>query len=336
MFCMGCGAETPPRATACPVCGRELGRPVSTARATAGEDTQNAHPEQMRTVHPPSASPPMPSIATGDLDMPGFPRDALGRAVLFTAIAMIVDFLAPWVNVDGVAQISPSVLGLPVLLPALALGLAALPVFRASLRAQPQYAALPLVIGAVSFGATAVIWLRTAFAAPLQAALGNTAGDGPVYEARIGLYLFLLGAAVLTITGYQLFLNAATANAAAQQRATTTLAQKPAVGSASARSATSVASATAMPVGALAGTLIDPPTEAVMLPAQPVPVSQLAEMPSAPVTAPAVAVETAHENGHSGIALPGSPAWNQAPALPSHQRPSPAAGWPRHPNMRRR
>jgi hypothetical protein len=281
----------------------------------------------------------MPSIATGDLDMPGFPRDGLGRAVLFTAIAMIVDFLAPWVNVDGVAQISPSVLGLPVLLPALALGLAALPVFRASLRAQPQYAALPLVIGAVSFGAAAVIWLRTSFAAPLQAALGNTAGNGPAYAARIGLYLFLLGAAVLTITGYQLFLNAATASAAQQRATTPTLAQKPAVGSASVRSATSVASTPALPVSAplaLAGTLADPPTEAVMLPVQPVPMSQLADISPAPVAAPAVDVATAHENGHSGIALPGSPAWNQAPALPSHQRPSPAAGWPRHPNMRRR
>src|SRR5579863_6165669 len=127
VFCMGCGAEVPPRAASCPVCGRDTGRggelraapPLAdaydgAAGASAMHDIPLEHaapPVPVSIPVPiPAPVPPLaagPSIGSGDLDQPGFPRDALGRSLIFTVLAMAADLLAPWVNLGG-SRVAPS------------------------------------------------------------------------------------------------------------------------------------------------------------------------------------------------------------------------------------
>lgn len=342
---MGCGAETPPRASACPVCGRPLGagaasRPDETrpqagigSRSSATEAEAERHTtqrQQTTALHPtPGAAraTSAPSISRGDLATAGFPRDTLGRAVIFTVLAMCADLVAPWVMLDG-ERIAPSDVGLPILSAVVVLGLAALPVIRPSLRATPLYAAAPLVIGAASFGAAGAVWLRTALSsggADVTADVNSSSPlhvasftFSPVYIADVGLYLFLAGAVVLVCTGYQLFLAAARASALAELRATLPAPVPPATRSAAPAAAAAVAPAAA-------------PTAA------PVSAEPIAATVG-PQTGDGDGADTAHAgspppsaNGHRDpeIALPGSPAWSQAPALPNYQRPSSTLGWRR-------
>jgi hypothetical protein len=340
MFCMGCGAETPPRASACPVCGRPLGagaasRPDETRpqagigpRSSATEAEAERHTtqrQQTAVLHPglgAARATSAPSISSGDLATTGFPRDTLGRAVIFTVLAMCADLVAPWVMLDG-ERIAPSTVGLPILGAVVVLGLAAVPVIRPSLRATPLYAAAPLAIGAASFGAAGAVWLRTALSSgaadvnsssPLRVA--NFAFS-PVYIADVGLYLFLAGAVVLVCIGYQLFLAAARASALAELRATAPAPVLAATRSAVPAAATAVAPASA-PSIALASA---EPTAAPVGPQTGDGGGGTAHADSPPPSA----------NGHRDqkIALPGSPAWGQAPALPAYQRPSSTLGWRR-------
>lgn len=342
MFCMGCGAETPPRASACPVCGRPLGAstsvragdvpPAADVASRAATTRANAAPRVAPTTAAALDPAPVatatlsgPSINRGDLATTGFPRDTLGRAVIFTVLAMCADLVAPWVNLDG-ARIAPSSVGLPILGAVVVLGLAALPVVRPNLRATPLYAAAPLVIGAASFGGAGAVWLRaTLSSAASNGADVNPGGAlqtasfafSPVYIADVGLYLFLAGAVVLVCTGYQLFLAAARASAVAELRAT---ALTPVTRGAASTLAGSAQAAAAAPVPTSPAASVEPAPSTAAHPLQ-----DDGDATSADGSPPAAG------NGRraSEIALPGSPAWNQAPMLPTYQRPSPTLGWRR-------
>lgn len=327
MFCMGCGAETPPRASACQVCGRPLGGPsrpdevppaagtaprASTSAADAGSRLTQ-HAAAARDLAPIAARATTgPSIGKGDLTTTGFPRDTLGRAVIFTVLAMCADLVAPWVNLDG-TRIAPSAVGLPILGVVVVLGVAALPVTRPTLRATPLYAAAPLVIGAASFGSAGAVWLRTALSTSGGSAASDSFQVSPAYIADVGLYLFLAGAIVLVSIGYQFFLAAARASALAELRATALAPVTHAAAPAPASVSGAAPAPTAAPVFAdLADTTAAHPPEGN------------AAAAGADGLPPAA-------NGHHRpeIALPGSPAWSQAPSLPAYQRPSPTLGWRR-------
>lgn len=339
MFCMGCGAEVPPRAATCPVCGRDTsrsGEPHATlplvdaydgaagASASPSVPLDRAAPPSPVPMPARAPAPPVaigPSIGSGDLDQPGFPRDALGRSLIFTVLAMAADLLAPWANLGG-NRVAPSSLGLPALLGVIWLGLAALPLLRPSLRATPIYAAAPLVVGATSLGLAAAVWLRVTLLGAQTVVAG---ADGPSFQdtgatnsADVGLYLFLAGAIVLAVAGYQLLLAAARAQALAELRAEAAqpapAGSAPATGAAagmrstaSAGEAAPVASAAALNNGATTAASNSHP-----LPPPPAPAAPQAPTPTRP-----------------GVALPGSAAWNQTPNTPAFQRPSPTLGWRR-------
>lgn len=341
MFCMGCGAEMPPRAVTCPVCGRDTSRSgepraalplVDAYDGAAGASASPSMPLDRAAlpspvpmpIPVPAPAPPVaigPSIGSGDLDQPGFPRDALGRSLIFTVLAMAADLLAPWANLGG-NRVAPSSLGLPALLGLVWLGLAALPLLRPSLRATPIYAAAPLVVGSTSLGLAAAVWLRVTLLGAQTVVAGTDGASfqdtGTTNSADVGLYLFLAGAIVLVVAGYQLLLAAARAQALAELRAEAAqpapAGSAPATGAAagmstmaSAGEAASVASATALNNGATAAASNSRP-----LPPPPAPAAPQAPTPTQP-----------------GVALPGSAAWNQTPNTPSFQRPSPTLGWRR-------
>lgn len=346
MFCMGCGAEVPARAVVCPVCGRGTGGrgDARAASAQAGAlDKANmidgagergaprelsAAPTLALAAAP--TAPAGPSIGSGDLDQPGFPRDALGRSLIFTVLAMAADLLAPWVNVDG-NRIAPSSLGLLPALGAVWLALAVLPLLRPSLRATPLYAAAPLMVGATSLGLAAAVWIRvTLFGAQPTAQSGGDSAfqvlgaSSSAYQslstsssADMGLYLFLAGSVVLIIAGYQMFLAAARAEAHAGLRAEG-LAEAPERGASAgsavppARPAASDGRATT-PAARGAATAVAPDP-------RPLPSPPLTPVPAVPDAPPLPAPQR-------GVALPGSAAWNQTPHTPDFQRPSPLHGW---------
>ncbi|MFI5271877.1 MAG: hypothetical protein ACHQ4H_02435 [Ktedonobacterales bacterium] len=336
MFCMGCGAEASPQATACSVCGRDLGRGGAESRATAQAETRVASSERAGAVAAavpaaPSAhaapTGPTPSIGTGDLDQLGFPRDALGRALIFTVLALVADLLAPWVNLAG-TRLAPSAAGWPVFLAVVVFGLAVVPVVQPRLRAVPLYAAAPLVIGAASFGLAAAVWLRVEGMSLVAPSAANSAGSGgsvlavigPLYSAEIGLYLFLIGAVVLVVTGYQLLVAAARGQVIAEL----STAERRTLAASSAaplayNAAPSIASRS-MPAGATTPALTA--SAAQPLPPTPPPLPPEA-VPAPPLAAPA--------GGAPTIALPGSAAWSQTPDTPTFQRPSPAKHWGRRP-----
>src|SRR5258708_4728580 len=168
-----------------------------------------------------SAAPSIgPSIARGDLDAPGLPRDAAGRALLITVLTLLLDLLAPWINLYG-TRWAPAQAGTPIFVVVVLLGLALTPLTRPALRKSPLAAAAPLAVGAAGFGAAALLWASLALGAGVGASPAFSAPGGlavPVAPvADFGLYLFLFGAGVLMYTGYQLFLTAARSSSATQQ-----------------------------------------------------------------------------------------------------------------------
>jgi hypothetical protein len=317
VFCMGCGAELPSRTAVCAVCGRAAGQSGDQpgAPAVATTDPANALGADFaprERLAPPAPTPThAPSIGSGDLYQVGFPRDTLGRALIFTVLAMAADLLVPWIAINGM-RVAPSSLGVLPLLGVVWLALAALPLLRPSLRATPLAAVLPLVVGTVSFGvALAVLLSVTALSTPtviihpsLSEALFFMRGTA---SADVGLYLFLAGAVVLTIAGYQVFLAAARAAAHAELRS-------------------QASRAAVAPPSAIAGERHGPtqseralaPTSAAITP-PPLPSPPAEAAPSEPAPA-----------ADPGVALPGSAAWSQTPQTPAFQRPSPMQGWRHH------
>ena len=307
MFCMGCGAETPPYADRCPVCGRAIERAVgdnfysryNVAQATPVDATLVTRSEAART------QPAMegPSITNGDLDSPGLPRDATGRALLIAVVAMAADLLAPWINFYG-QHLSPAMVGAPALLIVALLALAALPLMRPSWRKRTEYAAVPIVIGGICFGAALVVWIVVTIAgsqrqSPTESQL--LLPSNLLVAADVGLYLFAFGAGVLVFAGYQLFLAAASARAATRTPLVSALLL--AAGTAEATDEASTSSAVPTPL------------------ALPTPAAGDVALASNGDAQPA------SSNGH--VPLPGTAAWDAAPAPQTYTRPISLNGWRR-------
>lgn len=327
MFCLGCGAETPPRATRCPVCGREV-------RGATGEVQWTVSPTASSSAAPiPAPRNPLsnlfesarltaraPSIEAGDLDTPGFPRDAYGRALLIAAIAMAADLLVPWIDQFG-TRVAPAQLGLPILVVVAILALTLVPLLRPSFRARPSLAAIPVVAGGMLLSPTLVLWGLITYNAyqmsqqPQQFAPDGSVVQTPTIGPDVGVYLFILGSVVLIFTGYHLFLQAA-------QRTSSPLAARP-----PATLVTLDSAATAQVSVAAAPDSAD--------------AAHTSEKSADPAAEPIGAMGQHRQESETSeheprVALPGSAAWHEAPQLPVYTRPSSLnGGWQRQPRTRR-
>lgn len=277
-----------------------------------------------------------PAIQPGDLAMPGLPRDAQGRALLITAVAMAADILAPWRVVFGqhvpLTQSGPPALAVLVLV-ALALAPLTKPVYRR----QPSVAVAPLLVGAVCLGVGLTYWgfIPQLNSQALQVVQGSNVG-GPdvvslpanvVISPDIGLYLFLLGSGVLILVGYQIFLAAVTA-------ATAVDAARSTAASLVAPSAT----ASPLPLDASRSVAAEPSPDNAAATVSPNAAAHTATTGTTGTTgangaAPAIVGANGRPHHHSAPStppLPGSLEWHQAPALPQPVRPSRlGAGWAR-------
>ena len=336
---MGCGAETPPRAARCPVCGRESslggGAPVaprdiplhSTATATRPGALPPASVD-VATARPSTPDEPLViSTARGGVSAPMLPKDALGVTLLVVCAALALDILAPWSASYTVRQSLVSRFGHPAyVVVALAL-IAALPLYHPRFRQVPLYTAAPLVVGAlvVGIGLTYYVFLarenaqalsQTTFSSPLLASQSRV--STPI-SPQLGLYLFMLIGVVLVVVGYQLFLAAVRA-----QYIVVALPQLPAQPLVSAPSAVLAATAFGAPNGVPSPSSV--PLSAVSTPAQAAmgstpPPERISAASPAPSSAPPAPIPTpaAARSGtadHDDLVLPGTDAWNQPPVSP--------------------
>ncbi len=320
VFCLGCGTELPAQATTCAVCGREVGR------ATGDGDPVSPHlapTASLAVVAPRSlAFNSPPTIQPGDLAMPGLPRDAQGRALLITVVAMAADILAPWRVVFG-QHVPLTQSGLPALGVLALIALALAPLIKPVYRRQPAVAVAPLLVGAVSLGVALTYW---GFIPQFNAQAINPGGPllssppaNVVISPDIGLYLFLLGSGVLILVGYQIFLAAATAAATAR----------------SAPASMAASPATAVPTvnasrGVAAGTVSDGDSATATVAPD---MAAHTDTSGTNGAAPAIAGANGHHRAPSTPStppLPGSIEWHQAPALPQPVRPTRlGSGWAR-------
>lgn len=377
MFCLGCGAEAPLRAVKCPVCGRDLGRNDGELQNT-GSALPVFSPTASYAQYPKPVSAPLVAGNAGAVAGPtiqGLPRDAHGRAALVTVIAMAADLLVPWVVVNGTHRSIASV-GAPALLALPVLGAALLPLLAPALRRNPAYAALPMIVGALCVGAGGVLWAVLTYLSyrlsvvapagtfPLQSPGPSAYGTFP----DVGIYLFILGGAVLIFTGFHILLAAAggvrtDAVPASFVAAPALLPSPPALPSlppyllAQSGAAISTYPAPASSVSIpLAVSASQPIPGAAMgyamgyMNGQPSVSLTPTTQPAAPLGTPQGNVPTsltpapsdttrqeragaAARNGTSRVPLPGSAEWNEAPRQPEHMRPS--LGWQRGPRVRR-
>jgi hypothetical protein len=274
VFCLGCGAETPLHASTCAVCGRAIAGPVAAARPAAGAA--------------PLARPSAPTAHRVSSPETGLPRDTPGRLLLLTALAMLADLLLPWSVMYGehlpLARLGPLAVALAALI-----AVAGAPLVGKEYRLNTKVAVLPLVIGAfcVGLGLTYWLFLVRENSQALAVAPGGSVdvASGPLISADIGLYLFIVGAGVLAVIGYQLFLAAARASVAVPAAA-------------AARSAAATA------------------------PAAPVTVREAVGAQPAPVAAAAPPASATQDGQRSSVILPGSAAWHEAPEVRTHVRPA--------------
>jgi hypothetical protein len=275
----------------------------------------------------PRAAPSVtPSIGYGDVQLMGIPHDAAGRLVLVLSLLMAADLLAPWIAFDG-DTITPSRFGLPVLFVAALLVAAAASVMYAPLRARLAYAAFPLVLGAAALGAATVLWLLVGplasdvsarfvahvLANPAVLRFTTVASSGPptlALSPDAGLYAFLLGAAGLTIAGYQFLVSAAAANASLSLPALTATppaAEEPPVSGAA-------EDASGLPIP-------QPLTRAAPQVAAP------AVAPALTQTPPATDAPTTQTPAQTGlppaVILPGTADWHRASETPANGRVAP-------------
>ncbi|MGZ3585255.1 MAG: hypothetical protein ACXVCT_21130, partial [Ktedonobacterales bacterium] len=278
------------------------------------------------SLHPSPAPTPTAAVVSAT----GLPRDAAGRVLLLTTIALAADLLAPWSVVYGQQKTMVASGTSAMALLALFI-LAALPLMRPDYRARPLYAVAPLAVGAFCLGAGIFYWALLAREnASFQPVADTSSSSGaaissqpiilqPVVVPGFGLYLFLIGGAVLAVVGYQLFLQAALASA----RATVTPAGQPASPQLS-----TVPSSASMP---LATPIAAPAAASSPLAA----VSASESQPASATSSPAVPGRPAGTPVRP-IALPGSAAWNEPPMLPTYTRPSRVGnGWSRQAGARR-
>ncbi len=333
MFCMGCGAELRRGTDRCAVCGRPLDDAAQNLRLVTAVAPSGAPPTAM-------SSSPMPSIARGDLDAPGLPRDATGRALLIVVLAMLVDLLAPWLDQEGIRW-SPVDAGLPALLIVVVLAVALTPLAHPTLRHDPLAAVAPLIVGAAAFGATVFLWVTLFFETSRPSALpilgqsfpvNNRVGFAILYPSvDLGLFLFMLGSCVLGYIGYQMFLAAARAAA----RAPLPTAHPSEVLSA------------APPSSALAqGTVTEQAPRHIPLAPVTAPNPSTATIATTLNALPAESGESIgsqihgasaiHTSTHaSPIASPGTAEWNTAPTPPDRLRPPSLGPWRRQSGVRR-
>jgi hypothetical protein len=231
MFCSACGSEISLVAEVCPSCGRAvaatntrtLTRIGAASMADAGARSSGSwmrSRERMEAFTGPTTLPPLTSASTestasagstgaaasifaGDLDVPGFPRDLPSRIALLTALVMEADLLLPWVNVNG-ASYAPTQVGLPAVALLVALLSVIAPPLLPRWRRAPLTRMLPLGVGALMLGFAGALW---AFSGPLAPALMATLAAHvpfapPQVAPALGLYVFLLGAGALLVTGY--------------------------------------------------------------------------------------------------------------------------------------
>lgn len=304
------------------MCGREL-------RGTTGEVQWTVSPTASIPAAPvprgsiayaPQAS--APSIRAGDLDAPGLPRDGYGRVLLITAIAMAADLLLPWLNSFGQRQ-APAQLGLPILPVVVVLVLAIVPLVRPSFRARPPLAVLPVVVGGMLLGLSLVAWGIMTYASyqmsqqPQQLGPDGTLISPPPQTVGpdVGVYLFILGSAILIVTGYHVFLEAARKSAPTTVNLAAAVIPPPPVAAVPASNDSGVTSPT-LQYGATGAETA------------PVPVVRPADVMDG-----ATGGETAKQ---PPVPLPGSAAWHEAPKQPVYSRPSPlTGGWQRQPRPHR-
>lgn len=322
MFCLECGTEMAIRARACPTCGHVYGdRERSLAEPPTGHAVQGSH------VSPTSAMPGTPAAVgqaaspvttvkyVGELNTTGLPRDLPGRFVLGISLGMAADLLLPWVSVNG-SNVTPSSIGAPVIVVVALLAAATLPVFTTSLRQHPVWSALPLIVGAFCAGIAGSVWLLLA---PLAQIFAISFGSDPsnlTLSPQGGLYLFLLGSAVLLTSGQRMLV--------ATHEAQVTDARRDAIRATQAKNAVAQRTMPAMPVFATPGSQASDGTRQQGIPsaagqasvtAEPAPLPRETTAASGAPAAPILPV------------LPGSEAWNQAPAVPAPLRQSPGGGW---------
>jgi hypothetical protein len=255
-----------------------------------------------------TSSAALPGIRAGDLDQPGLPQDALGRALLIVAIALLADLFVPWRYVYGQHETLPVAGGVAL---AALIAVAAAPSLHPKLRRHPIATALPMLTGALNLGLGAAFWVYLAHSndvantivtdiPPTQSVPASTSASSVVVGPDFGLFCFLVGSAVLIVIGYYLFLAAARAFA---------------------QSAVQVTPATT-PAGA------PPPASgrvesAAALPTPPAPPTVIAHGAS---NATGTAAASNANNSRATptplpIALPGSEAWNRATEPPAIIRP---------------
>ena len=215
MFCQQCGAEAPTRALTCPTCGHDLGRSSADLRSSMTLPESSSSSSGISNLALPLAtSPSSASIQPGDLDRPGWPRDALGRILLLIVLALEVDlFLLPWRIVGTQHETLPTAAGVAI---AVLVLLAAVPLFHPRLRRQPLWTVIPVLVGGVCLGIGAAFWANpsppTIFvsgfhSAPLPFTSNDAITGGAVPD--VGMFGFFIGALILIGVGYQLFLAAA-------------------------------------------------------------------------------------------------------------------------------
>jgi len=335
MFCLECGAEMALRARTCPVCGHVYGdRERVLAEAQPGAAAHRPAAHVLSASHADQGQMAPGARTARAVSAAGMPNDLAGRFVLAIALGMAADLVLPWVSVDN-DNVTPANVGAPVVVVVALLAAATLPVFTTSLRQHPVWSALPLMVGALCAGIAGTVWLLLA---PVTQIFATSLGSDPsnlALSPQPGLYLFMLGAAALLVSGQRMLV--------AEQLRQLAVTRRDALRSAQVRQAASarvpaqfpvpanaVSSLTlagndgaAQPVGiaalALASTAHTPVAaelngaSAAVTATSPTP-TPTTDAPPTP-QAPVVPV------------LPGSAAWNQAPAAPTPQRPSPGSGW---------
>jgi hypothetical protein len=294
VFCLLCGAEAPARAVTCVVCGHDLGKSSADLRSSAvmadtsleAGVTRGTPMKDLST----STKPVLASvkIRAGDLDQPGLPQDATGRALLIVILALAADLFLPWSVVYGQHQTLPVGSGVAI---ACLVGLAALPLFHPRLRRYTATAAFPLVIGGMCLGIGTAFWANLGSTAAVNSvycpgycppsALPAQSGVGPDF----GLVAFLIGAVLVVVIGYHLFLDSARAY---------------------------------QPIASVAATVPTIPTEL-----EPVQSDQAGQATAADVVPVAETTKTANSTAASipELVLPGSDSWNHTMEPPPILRP---------------
>src|SRR6185437_3016314 len=318
MFCLECGTEMAVRARVCPACGHVYGdRERSMAEPQPAQANSHASAAGARATPPPSSQNTPAVKYVGDLSATGLPRDLPGRFVLGVSLGMAADLLLPWVSVNG-QNVAPASLGAPVIVVVALLAAAILPVFTASLRQHPIWSALPLIIGAFCAGIAGSIWLLLA---PLTQIFAQSFGTDPsnlLLSPQGGLYLFMIGAGVLLVSGQKML--------AAMHETQLADARRDAV-----RAMTLSRQAPSAHAGSPSPTMSTVPASALT----PTPAAAPPSQSALPAPAGAVASTTSEETASTRPAvgapvapiLPGTDAWHQAPAAPTSVRTALGGGW---------